>query len=180
MTRRRQARPADQSIYDFLESGGGSIEMNVDGSSTPVDFSYTLPAAHVGYAELFRLNVLLLAPTVDPADFGAISDGLAEGLQITVRAAGGGMLFDYTRQASIKLNANWGSLSGPVDSVRDVVAGVKPDLWGVRWTFANSGEKLELMPGQAFRITVNDDLSGASDVVQFRCMLQGQLFRSAA
>jgi hypothetical protein len=171
--RRTEARPSENRLDELLKNSAGSIEMNVDGSTTPMAFGYTvLPLVR---AELFRLNVIVMGPTVNPDSFGGIVDGIANGLAIATYDAAGALLHSFTKDFTIQLNADWGLLSG-VDSTRDTVSGVKPDLWGVRWTFKNSGYLVELKAGEEFRITVSDDLTDGGDVTRFRCLLQGQWF----
>ena len=52
------ARPhADQLIFEHLKNGA-SVDMNVDGSSTAVEFSWTCPAART--AGLMRINFYIV------------------------------------------------------------------------------------------------------------------------
>ncbi len=169
--RRTAARPPQQRIDHYLRNAAGSVEMNVNGETTEVPFFFIVPGAPGAHGELVRLNVLLLASTVAPADFGSESE-LTNGLEITTRDVNGLETFDFMDGLGLIKNADWTSLAG-VDSAPTAAAGgANPDLLAVRWTLMRGGASVELKAGESFRVTVRDDISG---IVQLRCKLQGQL-----
>lgn len=81
---------ADLFDYIYLDNrllNGGSKDMDVNGSSTAVNFD-TAPGSGVEW-EVESLTLLLVDPgTMDPGDFGSISNGLSNGLVIKVRSKG--------------------------------------------------------------------------------------------
>jgi len=82
-----QATPPIDTIHRvfFLENNLGEIQMNVDGSITPVVYSYDA----VGIQYLDYLCMLVIdSGTMGGEDYGAIANGLTNGTIIEIKANG--------------------------------------------------------------------------------------------
>lgn len=73
-------------IPEYLVDGS-SPDMNVNGSGTPVQFTWSPGSGETWY--LHGLHCLLIDPgTMDPTDFGSIFGGLTNGVLIEIRTNG--------------------------------------------------------------------------------------------
>lgn len=148
----------------------GSPHMKVDGSSTPVIFKYTVPE---GKSFFWARSVIHLKSfTTNPNDFGAILDGLNNGLLMSVKDADEEVLIDFLDGETVKTNTDFGDMAS-VDVVFRTVVPARLDSLLVRWTVQNAGAAMILSAGESFTVTVQDDLSGLSAM---RMMLQGLLY----
>jgi len=77
--------PSFTALYQpeyFLDSVGGTVDMDVDASSAPINYSITVPVGEMWY--LTSLDILMIDKgSLDPKDFGAIDDGLSNGVEIS-------------------------------------------------------------------------------------------------
>lgn len=164
----RSVRP-EESLFDHLADENGSIDMNVDGSGTPVHFDWVCPNDR--QVDLVRLNVTMLASNFEPVNFGSAT-ALTTGIRIAILNAAGEETLHFTRGLLIKDNTDWGGLSGVDSGVIDIAAGNNPDSKIIRWTIEKAGHPLELWPGERIRLTVADDCSDPV-LLKFRGKLQG-------
>lgn len=75
--------PATDVIYkcEYLENSSNSKEMDIDGSTTTVDYFFEPGAGETWYID--SITMLIQDPgSMDVLDFGAISSGLTNGTQV--------------------------------------------------------------------------------------------------
>jgi hypothetical protein len=79
---------ADRVIYKIAPFlNGASRNLNVNGSGTPVEFTFTPASGETWYLE--ALNILVRASsTPDPDEFGNVGSRLTNGMQILVKSNG--------------------------------------------------------------------------------------------
>lgn len=141
----------------FLDTVGdltGSIEQAVDGSSTPVNFLYTVPTGYVYY-----VNRIIIA-IQDSGKFDAAKYGnglvLPNGIQIGTLLATGGTV-DATAQLPIKTNSDWASYAYDLTFHSE---GAGDDVAVASYSFQEDGLPLTISEGNAFLMRVNDNLTG--------------------
>ena len=141
--------------------------MNVDGSSSTVDFSYTVPVDGENF--ISRCIVYIQDANPQPTLFGGIT-ALTNGLLVEVLDDQGGVLKTFNDARAIQDNSDFASLGG-VDVRYQLGTGVDDVV--VRWSIDRhtGGDTLQLRAGETFRVRVRDDLSG---LTAFRWVLQGQ------
>lgn len=140
-------------MLQYLREAGGSRDANVDGSSTPVEFSYTADDTRMW---IYRLMVSVKDAGSFDADLYGNGEILANGIDLEVVTAGG-ETHDLLDGEPIKANADWGICH----DVRYFDIGPAADNYLlVRWTFARAGRPLRLGLGDKLLARVNDDLTG--------------------
>ncbi len=141
-------------ILEFFRDGGGSMEMAVDGSATPVEFEWENeePIRHAVCSRLLW-DILDGSPTT--TKFGGIIGGLTNGVLIDLRDATGAVVLDFTDGDPIKQNHQFARMVG-TDWALTIGAGV--DVVNVRWSLFKTGKELLVPPGFKLRVTVRDDL----------------------
>lgn len=139
---------------DTVGDGSGSINANVDGSVTPVDFMVT--AAEKEILVLHRLIVTIVDTA--PMDSGAYGNNLTltNGIKIYCKTALG-VETERTAQHAILTNAAWGAYCYDVQNIN---WGAGAEQVTCRYTFDNDGESLILNPGESYIIRIADDLTG--------------------
>ncbi len=152
------------ALYKFLRNSGGSASMNVDGSTTPVDFSYKCPDNCQAVLSRVLISIFDSGPT--GGEFGGIP-ALTNGIRFATQDQNGKELLAFAEEFNVKQNRAFGLLAGP-DWALATGAGV--DSVTVRWTFAKAGKEVLLLPGESFVCTVNDNLVAIDD---FGMQLQG-------
>lgn len=148
-------------IDTFLLNGSDE-NARVDGSVTPVEFSY----APLKYAEIHRMIVTI----EDSGSFTASTYG-------AVPALSSGVDIEYIRKGvthllapmAITSNVHWACYS--YDAREFSLSGGGNKAFNVRWSFDRAGDPLKLDPGDSIVMRVNDDLTG---LIGHRFMLQGQ------
>ena len=156
-----------RAFYEYLITAGGSLNMNVDGSGTPVAFRFIAPRA----LDIHRVTFVAEDDAKEDLN-GFLSLGaLANGLTIIHRkseAAGGGTLQNFgTGVVPITTHTRLGALAG-VDVVSDSVA--NKSRFDIRWTLRKSGIPLAMQHHEEFIINVRDNLS---TLLYFHVMVQG-------
>jgi hypothetical protein len=141
----------DSYLSAYLENGG-SNNMKVNGSVTPVTFSYTIPADT--RVALNRGFVVLEdgATSFVPGNFGQISTGLTNGVEISVTPSGG----------SPVVLENWKTNREVRDTMFDFdeqwrTAGTYIGRWSFTKDLNQNG--IVLKTGDAFNFKIQDDLS---------------------
>ncbi len=155
----------DSLIYEFFRETGGSNEMSVDGSITPVAFEWENERTTPAVLNRTLWDILDAAPTA--TKFGGIAGGLANGLLVELVDPAGAVRFDFLDGSTVKQNHHFGTLAG-VDWL--LTAGQGLDAVTVRWSLFRSGKELRLPPGFKLRVTVQDDLTLVDSMT---IMLQG-------
>jgi len=141
---------------------GGSASAAVDGSSTPVDFTYTVPTNAALRAE--RLLVTMQAPgSLTGSDYGGVTGPLTNGVDLLVN---GVSILDGM---PVKSNNDWAHFCYDVN-IQPHASG--SSLVHVRWTFGKSGAPLWLRAGETITAKVQDNLTGLDEHL---FLLQGYL-----
>jgi hypothetical protein len=139
---------ADQEYTAFKNTVGGTVEMNVDGSITPVKFRFTESTRRIA---LHRINVYGIGSSLGPHKFVGLA-ALTNGLTIKLHSGDDdSVILDYTADRTIKIDADW-------------------VLVYIRWTLDKAGSPPVMRVGDYVEITVNDNLS---TITHFRAMAQG-------
>lgn len=138
---------------------GSTVDMVVDGSGTPVNYEYTVPANK--RAQIHRVLIFLDDTTAfGPNLFGGIT-ALPNGITITA----GGILL-----------ATWQDNVDMVTTMHDFIGFAnlgKSDKSGSgRWSFSRTGGALTLAAGQTFTATINDAMTGLDNM---RMRIQGHI-----
>lgn len=151
-------------LYKYLRESGGSEDMAVNGSSTPVVFEYEVPAQRALLLEKITLSIENAGIT--PSNFGGVS-ALSNGLLIQAVDAENVVLLDYTDSVPIKNLADFLSIGGSGAKLFDDSLGV--DAMGITIPF---GSLDALKAGEKIRIVVQDNLTGMD---QMKAMVHGVL-----
>ena len=155
-------------LYAHLKNGA-SRDMVVDGSETPVAFKYTVPAGK--YIEAERLNLIIEDGSIDPAQFGGLSE-ITNGVAFQAFNSGDAEMIDYCDGFPIKTNMEWGLLVG-VDSVAYYGVGAALDGLLIRFSLYKGSEATRLDAGEYLQMTISDALAG---IDKFHAMVQGKIF----
>lgn len=170
---RQERNYVDVNEYQciYLKDASDSIEMNIDGSSTPVEFTHAVLNDY--YLLLHRICFVIISSGAVNADkFGDIRDGLNNGCLLSVERKGK-IIKDLFAGQPIKRNGEWASFVGI-----DVENLAGDEGIGIRWTFTRSaGFPIRLHPNDILRMTIQDDLTS---LVIFRTMIHGLLVSKEA
>lgn len=154
----------DSQIYCFLKTVGDSPDMAVDGSSAFFDFDFVAPQGRLSIID--EINIVIADTAISPPDFGGITNGLTNGLLVGSYDVNDTLLFDYTDGFPIKQNFFWGHLAG----ARVQIDGLGTGSLIIQWKILEREQGLEMLPGQKFRMTVQDDLTSLD---HFSAMARG-------
>jgi hypothetical protein len=157
---------APNLIGVLLREGGdpaGSIEMNVDGSATPVPFQYRVPEGKVLY--LSRVHVVITDTLMGWDRFAGVPE-LTNGIRVRLLDEDG-TVYQALDGMPFRVNADM-ALLGDVE-VKDIPA-QQLRLLQMNWDLA--GLNLRIGAGHCFCILIQDDLSA---IPYFRVMLRGML-----
>ncbi|NIM50757.1 MAG: hypothetical protein GTO22_16150, partial [Gemmatimonadales bacterium] len=155
--------PQDHVYTYLLRASDLAFDMSVDGSGTPQNFDYTVPAG-TSYRrfQIARLNIMMLDNTIRWDQFLGVGGELTNGMLFQVLDDTGAVMQDFgTGVSPMKKTADFTALAG-VDTVRALAVG--DDMFPVRWTILKSGNKMTLYPNWKFRCVVRDDLSSISEI----------------
>ena len=154
----------NEFIAEYLRDGA-SIEANVNGSVTPVEFAWTASRRAFIYD--------LICSVEDASTFAAGGYGggaaMTTGLAFEHRQSGGATrdLFDT---AGLKTNADWAELTATNFSLINFGGGGN-NAFAARWVFDRSGIPLYMNTGDVLAMVVNDDLSG---LARHRFLIHGR------
>ena len=134
---------------DYLKDGSDE-NMAVDGSSTPVEYLYTVPAGHTLEIQRFMVTLEDGSVAFVPGDFGAIGGALTNGVEISVTNSGA----KYTL-------ATWKTNRQIRDTMFDFNPTFKADgAYVGRWTLSKDMESgITLEPGDKVSALVQDALN---------------------
>lgn len=153
-------------VFDYLKDGS-SVEMNVNGSVTAVDFDYTVPAGL--YLELYKMTMMMTDGEIRWGDFAGLGTALTNGIEIQVLDSDENLLLDVTNSEDIKANEDLGFLAG-TDAIRAGSAG--DTAYIADMVVAVGQHPMVLAPGSIVRAKVQDDLTGVS---YLRTSIHGRL-----
>lgn len=155
-------------LLNYLREPGGSVEMTVDGSVTPINFRYTVPEGKS--ITLFRVLIHLTGPVMKVDKFDGQSE-LSNGVAIGFYDREDNLLLDPLAGRTIKRNYDWAELAG-IDTV--IREGQAIDALISRWTITKTGAAMHLEQGEYVQFKVQDAISPTNQ--EFRVVVQGQLF----
>jgi hypothetical protein len=146
----------------FLDTVGdqsGSIDMAVDGSTTPVLFKFTVPAGKIAY--ITRIVVSIVANSKsDSGGFGDLS-ALTNGMTFYILGSQGTIIEDLSFQLPIKKTTD---LQAYCHDLLRSSFGTGAEQVTARYTFEKDGAPLVLNEGQSYAWRVNDDITGLVDM----------------
>lgn len=150
--------PTDLLFKGFTVDGapGGSVDMNVNGSVTPVSFRYTVPAGKIALP--FRVVFALADVNIEYLKFAGLGLVLTNGIHVHILDTDDSVLLDFTNGTPIKSTHEFTVLAGGDVNILQTGLGQDPDFVAVRWTLGNTGYVPYLKAGQSFEILINDDL----------------------
>ena len=143
--------PQKQLFFKRLENGG-SADMNVNGSVTPVVFSASPPAGEVWRIASWSLYVQD-GGTFDAEKWGngiTMTNGLLPILNI------GGTDYDML-EFTIKTS---GDLSSVCDGLNHLAFGTGDEIVTAEWDFISKGQYVRLTENDSIKLVVQDDLTG--------------------
>ena len=151
----------------LFEESGGATNMNVDGSSTPIDFDIIPPPGR-GIV-LDSLHFVLQGTNFKPSLFGGLT-ALTNGVALQV-VEGITIIVDFANSFRIKTNADFSLFSEGI--IQTFGAGAD-DMLKATFDFQLSGRLVLVKGTQKARIKIQDDLTGAA-LDRFECMARGYL-----
>lgn len=140
------------NVFKWLRDGA-NIEANVDGSSVPKVYQYTVGPGDT--LLMYRMIVSYSDSGTFDASFYGNGATLNNGLLVKVVYADSSEL-DLLDGAPILSNHDWESMCY---DFRYHDYGVGDGVATVRWTFANSGNPILLEAGDSFQVVVQDNLT---------------------
>lgn len=153
-------------IQRKLETTGNNSEMAVDGSSTPVVFTYTVPTGKTLslYEITGRIQVPDSSGTPGKAPgfcFGEDSGVLTNGVQLYIRDDSLNTVLDFTVDGAVKRNSDWGNLCG------GNVGQFGEDAYSFDIDMVKAfGEPIAVPAGYQVVAKVRDDLTSIADSFQ--------------
>jgi len=134
--------PYKGMFFSYHLKDNGNYDLNIDGSSTPVDFYRGPASGKIWYVS--RLLLMMEDTSMDHTKFGGIPGGITNGLDFKVTEDG---VERSLVQHSIKENAEFHHICYDVQITSAVT-----DVLTVRWTFAKSGTWIRLTGSQSDNI----------------------------
>lgn len=137
-----------------LKDAVDSHALNVDGSVTSKHFTFT-PGQHKQFL-LLSFNVIIADKSIDAGDFGGISGGLTNGIQLNVQADASKVVCDLGAGIKIKKNWDWAHICGMDWNIdrTDIM-----NILTARLSLSGNFFATVLKAGQAICLTVCDDLT---------------------
>jgi len=163
-----QASNASMFLFKPLRlssSTTGETEMttiaNASASSKAV-FGYQVPVGET--AIISRVIFDIVDSSVDPDDFGGITNGLTNGLKIMCVDGSDNTIIDFLDGMTILRNHQFSWLAG-----NDVghIESATDDHLPVRWTLEKAGSTLRLRENEKFIVEVRDALSAITSMQVF-------------
>ena len=155
-------------IYRFLDTAGdgtGIKDASGDYSITPTEF-YFQPTVN---SRLHRIIMHVQDASGGSAEeYGNLGAPLSNGYKLLLISDEDEEILDLCDGIPIKSNGGFGRYCY---DVRPETSGAGDEFWGVRWTFAKSGDSLYVPAGWRLSITLSDDFSG---LVDHTFMVQGK------
>ena len=167
-------RNPEAMIYGFVFSDtaastfGTASGTNLDAVNTTLGFDFKCVCTNPAGEIFSRALVNVTDNGILAEDFGGISGGLANGVEVFAEDTDGSVLLDYLNGETIKTNGDWTFLAG-VDVARDT-EGAGDDRLIVRWTLEKAGRPQLFKQGQALVFRVNDNISS---ITRLKIMIQG-------
>lgn len=171
VTHFRDGVPVINIRRKFLRDASGSVDMNVDGSVTPVEFKFTAPVEED--LLLFGVTISLMDFYVYPNEFGDMGE-LTNGVLFRVLDDQDQVVFDMCDGEPIVRNADFAAIDSGMFTT---LAGAYASLLSVAWKAQEDSEPLILPAGWSISLMVRDDLTPLD---YFRALVKGRLVTVAA
>lgn len=145
----------------------GAVDMNVDGSSTPVPYWFPVPTGKIA---LIRKMIVQVGDTgpLDADDFGGLA-ALTNGIHIKVLDSGDNTVLDLLDGGSINSNSEWAEY---LYDTRIDGYGAGDDFVSMEWDFSDFLDGgLHLHEGEKLVLTVRDNLTTLSN---FEAIVKGE------
>lgn len=158
-------RKSEEAFAKYFRDSSDSIDMNVNGSVTPVNFDINGEAT--GPVEIYHIVLAITDASITTTAFGGIVGGITNGITMKFFDSNGVVLFDPFDGASVKNNRGFLAPSGG-ETLAEPASG--DDFLIIPFDFAAEGGAILLDPTDYIRITISDDITGLSF---FRAMAHG-------
>lgn len=156
--------PNPESIKNSFVLNGSSPSLLVDGSTTPVEFTYDADSTHDISIQEIGLVVASNSVAFGNGNFGAIGGPLTNGLLVQITSDGNtGTVANLTRNECFVHFASPGGFQWVVSS-KDMMSSTY---------LIGGGLKLKAGTGDNVKVTVRDNVSSAG--AYFQCMVKGNL-----
>lgn len=160
------ALPFDSFRFKMLRNGALS-DMSVNGSITPVAFSFQIEANRT--FRLQRSLVRIVDRSIRPDLFGGIA-ALTNGITIELQDADSNVLLDFMDGKTVQDNSDFSHLAGVDSQVDPASVPSNDDAYLVRWTLEKAGAAFKMTNRQKLVFTINDDLT---ELTHFETVIQG-------
>lgn len=152
---------------EFVETSGGSADLRVDGSVTPVVFTYDADATYDISIQEIKFTIVSNSITFGSDYFGATSGPLPNGLLVQVVIAAGTVdVYNMKQNESFVNYASPGGFEWVVSS---------KDMMTSNY-LVGGGLKLRAGTSDQVKVTVRDDIDSCA--VYFKCFVKGNLLTS--
>lgn len=161
--------PEDHVLLLFKSEVDASLDMAVDGSTTPVRFSAVIPDLNGRPYMLQTIVLLMLDATIEPTAFGGIAGGVTNGITLAVETAGGGVMNLLPEPAKNNWMIGIATPRG-TGGVTRIQGAATDDVISFTFEYALAGFICVMKAGDKLVITVNDNLTA---VTEFRAAGHG-------
>lgn len=140
-------------FLDTVGDGTGSINMAVNGASTPVVFKYTAPE---GYRAIINRIIIAIkdSGSIDSGLYGN-GEALDNGVTFGIIDKNGVLIDDMTYQLPIKVNTDYQSYCHDVTLSS---FGSGDSTLTARYTFTKDGAPITIESGNSYAFFINDNL----------------------
>lgn len=149
------------SFIEYLKNGSSS-DMNVDGSSTPVEFTISPPSGKIWYVR--TISIVIEDDNINFTKFGGIAGSLTNGVDFKVKQNG----LAEVLLANVKRNAEFASFTDELD-----ITSASSDILIAHLKLRqNSGTSFKLVNSNSdyIKAVVNDDLDSLTG---FKILIKG-------
>jgi hypothetical protein len=141
-------------FMDSVGDGTGTINMGVNGATTPVEFKCTVPSDTIYLIE----RMIVVVQDVGGLDAGFYGNNITVANGVTLKIVRTDLSEEVlTYGRPVKTNSCWAAYCHDVHAID---FGLGDNLLSVRWTFSKDGAPLKLNAGDSLVMTINDDLTG--------------------
>jgi hypothetical protein len=162
--------PTEILVKNLANIVGGHHDLNVDGSSTPQSFRYTVPA---GKVFIWSRSVIHISDTnVEYHNFAGLGTTLTNGIGVYIKDTNDAILTNFMNGEMLNATVQFAHLAASDFERVQSGIGVDPDLLVLRWSLSKSGFVPYLTAGQYVEFLIQDDLTGLDE---FHVVVQGRL-----
>lgn len=150
--------PEDHVLLMFKSEVDATIEMAVDGSSTPIRFAAVVPDNNGRPYMLQTIVLLMVDAVIEPSAFGGIAGGITNGITLDVEKADGKVL----HLLPVPATTNWEiGIATPrgTGGVSRIQGAATDDVVSFTFEYALAGFICLLKAGDQLVLTVNDNIA---------------------